>query len=159
MASNWKDRRVTGIIGVPGDRDNTVIAHAARVAARGFNRLIVKEDRDLRGRAPGEVSTLVCDTVREVSPALECEVVLDEVEALRQAVSQMTKGEVIVLFYEKLKPIESLLEQFAAQPVSVLPPMPPLQAARTKSVFSLRARERTRIKNNSGFVTLHFVQD
>ena len=33
MASNWKDRRVTGIIGVPGDRDNTVIAHAARVAA------------------------------------------------------------------------------------------------------------------------------
>jgi cyanophycin synthetase len=128
MASHWTDRRVTGIIGVPGDRDNTVIEHAARVAARGFNRLIVKEDRDLRGRARGEVSALLCDTVREVSPAVECEVVLDEVEALRQAVSQMIKGEVIVLFYEKLKPIQRLLEEFAAQPVTVLPPMPSQEA-------------------------------
>lgn len=128
MASNWKNRRVTGIIGVPGDRDNTVIAHAARVAAKGFNRLIVKEDRDLRGRAPGEVSGLLCETVREVSPSLECEVVLDEVEALRQAVGQMIKGEVIVLFYEKLKPIQRLLQEFSAQPVPVLPPMPPVQA-------------------------------
>ncbi|HEU4433160.1 MAG TPA: cyanophycin synthetase [Pyrinomonadaceae bacterium] len=128
MASNWKDRRVTGIIGVPGDRDNTVIANAGRVAAKGFNRLIVKEDRDLRGRAPGEVSGLLCDTVREVSPATECEVVLDEVEALRRAVGQMVKGEVIVLFYEKLKPIQRVLEEFAAQPVPVLPPTPPVQA-------------------------------
>jgi len=128
MASNWRDRRVTGIIGVPGDRDDTVIAHAARVAAKGFNRLIVKEDRDLRGRAPGEVSGLLRDTVREVSPAIECEVVLDEVEALRQAVGQMMKGEVIVVFYEKLKPIQRVLEEFAAQPVPVLSPMPPLEA-------------------------------
>ena len=51
---------------------------------------------------------------------------MDEVEALRQAVSQMIKGEVIVLFYEKLKPIQRLLEEFAAQPVTVLPPMPPV---------------------------------
>jgi cyanophycin synthetase len=129
MASNWKDRRVTGIIGVPGDRDNTVIEHAARAAARGFNRLIVKEDRDLRGRAAGEVSGLLCDTVREMSPAIECEVVLDEVEALRRAVGQMIKGEVIVVFYEKLKPIERLLEEFAAQPVPILPPMPSPEAA------------------------------
>ena len=49
MTPIFSMRRVTGIIGVPGDRDNTVITHAARVAAKGFNRLIVKEDRDLRG--------------------------------------------------------------------------------------------------------------
>jgi cyanophycin synthetase len=128
LASNWKDRRVTGIIGVPGDRDDTVIAHAARVAAKGFNRLIVKEDHDLRGREPGEVSSLLRDTVRAVSPALECEVVLDEIEALRRAVSQMIRGEVIVLFYEKLKPIELLLQEFAAQPVQVLPQLEPQQA-------------------------------
>ncbi len=88
----------------------------------------LKEDRDLRGRAPGEVSDLVRNTVREVSPALECHVVLDEVDALRHAVSQMIKGEVIVLFYEKLKPVQSLLDEFAAQPVHVLPQIEPLQA-------------------------------
>lgn len=123
MASNWKDRRVTGIIGVPGDRDDSVIAHAARVAATGFNKVIVKEDHDRRGRQRGAVANLLCGTVREVSPATHCEVVLDEVEALRRAVSEMTRGEVIVLFYEKLQPIQKALEEFAAQPVPSLPPM------------------------------------
>jgi cyanophycin synthetase len=145
MAANWKDRRVTGIIGVPGDRDNTVITHAAQVAARGFNRLIVREDRDLRGRAPGEVSGLLCDAVREVSPALECEDVHDEIEALRSAIGQMIKGEVIVLFYEKLQPVERLLEELAAQPVSVLPPdvhAPPKVQPRFKRSFPTRSTPR-----------------
>ena len=48
--------------------------------------------------------------------------VLDEVEALRRAVSQMVKGEVIVLFYEKLQPVEQALREYAAQPVVALPP-------------------------------------
>jgi cyanophycin synthetase len=130
MAANWKDRRVTGIIGVPGDRDDSVIAHAARVAAKGFNRVIVKEDHDLRGRQRGAVANLLCDTVRDVSPATHCEVVLDEVEALRRAVSEMAKGEVIVLFYEKLQPIQKALEEFAPQPVPSLPPLPVVQPAK-----------------------------
>src|SRR5215813_4805440 len=82
LASNWDDRRVTGIITIPGDR-------AARVAATGFNKLIVREDRDLRGRRRGDVAKIVCRAIREVSPGTECEVVLDEIEALRRAVSQM----------------------------------------------------------------------
>ncbi|HEX2268846.1 MAG TPA: Mur ligase family protein, partial [Pyrinomonadaceae bacterium] len=124
MAANWKDRQVTGIIGVPGDRDDKVIVHAARVAATGFNKLIVREDRDLRGREPGAVASLLCNTVREVSPSTHCEVVLNEEEALRRAVSEMKKGEVIVHFYEKLQPVEKVLEEFAAQPVPSLPPVP-----------------------------------
>lgn len=148
MAAKWKDRRVTGIIGVPGDRDNTVIEHAARVAAKGFRRLIVKEDRDLRGRAPGEVSGLLCDIVREVSPAVECQVVTDECEALRRAVSEMIKGEVIVMFYEKLRPIERLLREFSAHPVAALPPMafeqvpPPKVPPRFKRSFPTRSAPR-----------------
>jgi len=95
MASSWKDRRVTGVIGVPGDRDDTVITHAAQVAAKGFNKVIVKEDHDRRGREPGAVANLLCETVRAVSPAMDCEVVLDESAALRRAIDQMEKGEVI----------------------------------------------------------------
>jgi cyanophycin synthetase len=135
MASKWKGRRVTGIIGVPGDRDDSLIVHAARVAARGFNRVIVKEDHDLRGRQRGAVASLLCDTVRAVSPATHCEVVLDEVEALRLAVSEMTKGEVIVLFYEKLQPIQKALDEFAAQPVPSLPALPVVESAKVRSRF------------------------
>jgi cyanophycin synthetase len=124
MTSNWKDRRVTGIITVPGDRDDSIIDRAARVAAKGFDKVVVREDHDLRGRKRGEVANILCRGVRETSPTTECEVVLDEVEALRQAVSRMAKGEVIVVFYEKLQPVQQALEEMAAQPVVSLPPMP-----------------------------------
>jgi cyanophycin synthetase len=124
MASNWNDRRVTGIITVPGDRDDSIIDRAARVAAKGFDKVIVREDHDLRGRKRGDIANILCRAVRETSPATECEVVLDEVEALRRAVSRMVKGEVIVVFYEKLEPIQQALEEMAAQPVVSLPPMP-----------------------------------
>lgn len=135
MTSNWNDRRVTGIVGVPGDRDDKVIVHAARVAAKGFNRLIVKEDHDLRGRAPGAVADLLSRTVRAESPAIECEVVLDEIEALRRAINEMIKGEVIVLFYEKLQPIQRLLREFAAQPVPSLPAAPVVQTPKVQPRF------------------------
>jgi cyanophycin synthetase len=125
LTSNWNDRRVTGIITIPGDRDDAIIDRAARVAAKGFNKLIVREDRDLRGRKRGDVAKIVCRAISEVSPGTECEVVLDEIEALRRAVSQMIKGEVVVLFYEKLSPIQKALEEFAAQPVPAVPPLPP----------------------------------
>jgi hypothetical protein len=59
-------------------------------------------------------------------------VVLDEIEALRTAVRQMIKGEVIVLFYEKLPPIQKALQEMAAQPVMSLPPLPPAQPVTTK---------------------------
>ena len=125
LTSNWNDRRVTGIITIPGDRDDAIIDRAARVAAKGFNKVIVREDRDLRGRKPGDVAKIVCRAISEVSPGIECEVVLDEIEALRHAVSQMIKGEVVVLFYEKLSPIQKALDEMAAQPVMSLPPLLP----------------------------------
>jgi cyanophycin synthetase len=124
MASNWKDRRVTGIISVPGDRDDGIIDSAARVAARGFDKVIVREDHDLRGRKEGDVANILCRAIRDISPQTECDVVLDEIEALHKAVSRMAKGEVIVLFYEKLQPLQKVLQELAAQPVVALPPMP-----------------------------------
>lgn len=128
MTAKWNDRRVTGIITIPGDRDDAIIDRAARAAANGFDKVIVREDHDLRGRKRGDVAKIVCRAIKEVSPTTECEVVLDETEALRQAVSRMVKGEVIVLFYEKLKPVQDALEAMAAEPVVALPPMPPAPA-------------------------------
>jgi len=122
MTSAWNDRQVTGIISVPGDRDDAIIDQAARAAAKGFDKVIVREDRDLRGRKPGDVANILFRAIREASPATECEVILDEIEALRQAVSRMVKNEVIVVFYEKLQPIQNALQELAAQPVVSLPP-------------------------------------
>jgi cyanophycin synthetase len=123
MASHWEDRRVTGIITIPGDRDDSIIDRAARAAAKGFDKVIVREDQDLRGRQPGDVANIVCRAVREVAPATKCEVVLDEIEALQRAVNRMIKNEVIVVFYEKLPPVQKALQELSAEPVLALPPL------------------------------------
>jgi len=128
MTSKWNDRQVTGIISVPGDRDDSIIDRAARAAAKGFDKVIVREDRDLRGRKQGDVASILCRAIRETSPGTECEVILDEIEALRQAVSRMVKNEVIVVFYEKLKTIQTALQELEAQPVVALPaPVKPVR--------------------------------
>ena len=143
MASKWEDRRVTGVIGVPGDRDNNVIVHAGRVAARGFHRLIVREDHDLRGREPGEVARLLCDAAHQEAPQTDCQIVSDVGEALQHAVKTMQRGEVIVVFYEKLEPLQRVLENYAAQPVqsigSVLPENRPRRIARAAASGGARS--------------------
>ena len=142
MTSNWNDRRVTGIITVPGDRDDAIIDRAARVAARGFNKVIVREDHDLRGRKQGDVADIVYRAIREVSPETECEIVFDEVEALRRAVSQMHKGEVIVCFYEKLQPVQQALHELSAQPVVALASAPARVRERSAIVSPRRMTRR-----------------
>jgi cyanophycin synthetase len=120
MAAKWDDRRVTGIIGVPGDRDNSVIEEAGRVAARGFHRVIIREDKDLRGREEGEVARLLCEVVNDEWPGTECHIVLDEVEALRSEIQEMQEGQVVVVFYDQLEPVSRLLEEYGALPVAAI---------------------------------------
>jgi cyanophycin synthetase len=71
-ASRWRGRRVTGVIGVPGDRSDELIERAGRIAARGFERIRIKEDEDPRGRRPGEVADLLLRAVRDEAPWREC---------------------------------------------------------------------------------------
>ncbi|MFL6284210.1 MAG: cyanophycin synthetase [Pyrinomonadaceae bacterium] len=120
MAAKWEGRRVTGIIGVPGDRDDSVVEAAGRVAARGFHRVIIKEDKDLRGRKPGEVARLLCESVNEEWPGTECHIVLDEIEALRDELRGMEEGQVVVIFYDRLEPILEVLEERGAVPVGAI---------------------------------------
>jgi cyanophycin synthetase len=54
-----KPRRLIGVVGVPGDRRDDQIIDAGEVAGKGFDELYIREDRDLRGRQPGETSGLL----------------------------------------------------------------------------------------------------
>jgi cyanophycin synthetase len=121
MAATWRGRRVTGVIGVPGDRDDMVIEQAGRAAARGFERIIIKEDRDPRGRRRGEIADLLRRAVMNEAPGRDCRVALDEIAAMRIAIEEIEPGDVVVIFYEKLDPALSLLEQFGARSAQSVP--------------------------------------
>lgn len=118
MAARWTGRRVTAILGVPGDRDDRLIEDAGRIAARGFHRIIIKEDNDLRGRQKGEVAGLLCRTINEAAPDRECLTVLDEVEAFAQQLREMKHGDVTVIFYDQLEPILEVLARHGAIPAT-----------------------------------------
>jgi cyanophycin synthetase len=120
MAAQWEGRRVTGIIGVPGDRDDTIIEEAGRIAARGFHRLVIKEDADTRGREPGEVARLLCEAAASEAPERECRIVLDDTEALSQELRLLQGGDVVVMFYDKLEPLLRVLETFGARPATTI---------------------------------------
>jgi len=121
MAAQWRGRRVTGVIGVPGDRDDMVVDQAGRAAARGFERIIIKEDRDTRGRRRGEIADLLRRAVMSEAPGRDCRVIFDEIAAMRAAIEEIEPGDVVVIFYEELDPALSLLKQFGAKPAQSAP--------------------------------------
>jgi cyanophycin synthetase len=118
MAARLKGKRTTGIIGVPGDRNDALIRESGRVAANGFDRIIIKEDVDKRGRTRGEVARLLCETIAEESAERECSVVINEVEAFENELKNIRENDVVVIFYDKLKPILEVLAKYNAVPVN-----------------------------------------
>jgi cyanophycin synthetase len=131
MAALWHGRRVTAILGVPGDRDDRLIEESARIAARGFHSIIIKEDKDLRGRRKGEVAGLLCRTVNAESPERQCRTVLDEIEAFSDELRELKPGDVTVIFYDKLEPVLEVLARHGAVPVTSIGEMAPAFSAAT----------------------------
>ncbi len=121
MTNQWEGRQLTAVIGVPGDRDDSVIIEAGRTAAKGFHRFFIKEDKDLRGRRSGEVAELLNEVIKSEAPQSDCWIVLDEIAALRTALDESAHGGIIVVFYEKVDPVLALLHEFGARSVTDIP--------------------------------------
>src|SRR4029453_13821688 len=85
-------RRRTGVIASPGDRRDKDIRELGEVAARHFDALIVRGDRNPRRPRPGEVAELIAAGARaSAADGARCrslEVVLDELEASRLALDR-----------------------------------------------------------------------
>lgn len=95
-----KDRTAgvaVGVIAAPGDRRDQDIRELGRIAAGAFDRLIIKEDSSLRGRAPGEVAEILRAAAAEAGNA-DLEIVLSEPEAIQRALSQGARDDLIVIF-------------------------------------------------------------
>lgn len=98
---------LVGCVTVPGDRPDDTVREVARVAAKGFHRLIIREDDNLRGRKPGEIAKLIYDeaVLCGMSPT-KIRVVLSEIEAFRKGLDSCVPGDTFVMFFEHIEPIE-----------------------------------------------------
>lgn len=112
FARKTNPARLFGVIGVPGDRRDRDIVKAGYTAGKLLDYCIIKEDEDPRGRAPGETASLLREGLKQAGLAADRqEIILPEGPALITALSRCKPGDCIVVFYEKLEPLEQLLDR------------------------------------------------
>jgi cyanophycin synthetase len=94
--------RAIGVIGIPGDRRDQDQAEYGALAAMAFDEIVIREDRNLRGREPGETATNVVNGIRAVrgegkARVLKVEKILDEAAAVRIALRRAAPGDLVVV--------------------------------------------------------------
>lgn len=62
FVKNWEGPTL-GVIGAPGDRRDQDLLTLGEISADLFDRVVIKEDSDRRGRKPGEVADLIVEGV------------------------------------------------------------------------------------------------
>lgn len=108
--------RLIGVIGMPGDRPDDAMRDVGKQCAQVFSRIIIKEDKDLRGRAPGEVADIFLRAIKKTGfPASEVIIIENELNALKSAVADAVPGDFIAVFYENYAMIKGYLESAGAR--------------------------------------------
>ncbi|MBV9959902.1 MAG: cyanophycin synthetase, partial [Acidobacteria bacterium] len=112
----------TGVIGGTGDRRDDDLLLYGRIAAQMFTNIIVREDDDLRGRAPGDSKRLVIEGIRSVNPSLPIREFSNAPEAINHALNHARKGELLVILADNVSRSVELVSKFREQlaPVKVV---------------------------------------
>ncbi len=101
---------------LPGDRCDELVIDTAREVGRRFDRVVVYEDEDLRGRRSGEMTRLIVDGLTQVRPDVRIRTAGDLKDAVGIALGLAAPGEPLLLLYEKLQPVADLLQTLGAAP-------------------------------------------
>jgi len=94
--------RALGVIGIPGDRRDEDQLEYGALAATAFDEIIVREDKNLRGRPAGESADNVIVGIRNARTAgtsrgARGDKILDELPAVRAALRKAVPGDLVVL--------------------------------------------------------------
>jgi cyanophycin synthetase len=86
------------------------------VAAKYFDDVIVREDRNSRGRPPGETAALITEGIERTKASGKAragysEIVLDEMEAARKALDRARPGDLVVLCVDYATEVYKELEK------------------------------------------------
>ena len=86
-----------GVIAGVGDRRDEDTVNLGRLSARMFDEVIIRQDRNLRGRSDDDIIALLISGIREVAPDMKVTVMKKEEEAIRHAIGTAPKGAFVVL--------------------------------------------------------------
>ncbi len=107
---NWPGERI-GVIGGPGDRRNEDFIQLGQLSADIFDWIIVKEDDDNRGRAPGDAAKYIIEGIEKVNSKARYETILNETKAINTALDKASIGSLVVIFPESVSRGLSLIKE------------------------------------------------
>ena len=110
---NWPGERI-GVVGGPGDRRDEDFVTLGRLSAQMFDRILIKEDDDLRDRPSGEAARLISEGIQAANPDARFEVILEEEQAIETALDSAPLHSLVVVLPESVNRAIQLIE--ARQP-------------------------------------------
>ncbi|WP_426244434.1 cyanophycin synthetase [Nocardioides sp. LHG3406-4] len=106
-----------GIIATAGDRRDEDMRQLGHIAAQHFDVVIIREDEALRGRERGDIASLVTEGVKDAmaggARCKQVETVLEEIMAVRRAMSRANKGDLVVVCVDKHGAVMAELENWS----------------------------------------------
>lgn len=100
------------VVAVPGDRCDATIRKVGTVAGTYCDHVIIKEDADRRGRKSGATANLILEGVMSARSRNGVEIILDEGQAVRHALTTCPDAALIIVFYENLQIVLNVLREF-----------------------------------------------
>jgi cyanophycin synthetase len=104
-----------GLISGTGDRRNEDIRALGEISARYFDEIIIRCDKNLRGRSPEEIIGLLQEGIQSVNPSLPTKVIPNEIEAIDYAYVNAKEGSLVTIMCDvvagALDKIKSLKHQ------------------------------------------------
>jgi cyanophycin synthetase len=116
LARSLKRTRLVCVLGLPGDRRDEDIREAARIVGSNFDRVILRDDFDLRGRQPGEVAGVLREGL--IAGGLDEEKISHrhaELDAIGLAVAEAAPGDLIVYIADKPEIAAQYVEKLRKQ--------------------------------------------
>ncbi|APM41032.1 cyanophycin synthetase [Clostridium kluyveri] len=110
-AKNFNYKRLVGIIGVPGDRNDESVEKVGRIAGKSFDYIYIKEDKDKRGRKSGTIASILKKGIIKTGfSTKKVETILNEKMALEKAINTAKEGDFIIIFFEEMESLVKLLD-------------------------------------------------
>lgn len=91
------DSPKVGVIAGVGDRRDEDTINLGRLSARMFDEIIIRQDRNLRGKSDDDIIALMVQGIKEVDPGKKITIIKKEEEAIRHAIKTAVPGEFLVL--------------------------------------------------------------
>ncbi|HEY9872387.1 MAG TPA: cyanophycin synthetase [Candidatus Obscuribacterales bacterium] len=107
---NWTSGIHIGVVGGPGDRRDEDFVTLGKLSAQIFDRIIVKEDNDTRGRPRGKAAELISQGIKQEARNCRYEIILDETQAINTALDEAPEGSLVVILPESVSPAIKMIE-------------------------------------------------